>query len=179
MIDINTVARIRAAADIVQVVGEFVSLRKSGANFKGLCPFHDEKTPSFMVSPAKQICKCFSCGKGGDTVKFLMEHEQLSYVEALRWLARKYGIAVEERELSDEEKAAQSAREAMFVVNGWARDFFVQSLRESAEGAAIGMTYFRQRGLRDDIIKRFQLGYSPSGRNALSQAATEKGFQPK
>ena len=140
MIDINTVARIRAAADIVQVVGEFVSLRKSGANFKGLCPFHDEKTPSFMVSPAKQICKCFSCGKGGDTVKFLMEHEQLSYVEALRWLARKYGIAVEERELSDEEKAAQSAREAMFVVNDWARDFFVQSLRESAEGAAIGMT---------------------------------------
>ena len=94
MIDINTVARIRAAADIVQVVGEFVSLRKSGANFKGLCPFHDEKTPSFMVSPAKQICKCFSCGKGGDTVKFLMEHEQLSYVEALRWLARKYGMAV-------------------------------------------------------------------------------------
>lgn len=179
MIDINTVARIRAAADIVQVVGEFVSLRKSGANFKGLCPFHDEKTPSFMVSPAKQICKCFSCGKGGDTVKFLMEHEQLSYVEALRWLARKYGIAVEERELSDEEKAAQSAREAMFVVNGWARDFFVQSLRESAEGAAIGMTYFRQRGLRDDIIRRFQLGYSPSSRHALSSAATEKGFQRK
>lgn len=179
MIDSNTIARIRAAADIVQVVGEFVSLRKSGANYKGLCPFHDEKTPSFMVSPSKQICKCFSCGNGGDAVSFLMKHEQLSYVEAMKWLARKYGIEVQERELSDEERESQNSREAMFIVNEWARDFFVRTLHESAEGAAIGMTYFRQRGLRDDIIRLFQLGFSPASRTALSYEATEKGYDRK
>lgn len=179
MIDNTTIARIRSAADIVQVVSEFVTLRKSGANYKGLCPFHDEKTPSFMVSPAKQICKCFSCGKGGDAVKFLMEHEQLTYPEALRWLARKYGIAIHERELSAEETAANNSREAMFVVNAWARDFFVRTLHDTVEGAAIGMSYFRSRGLRDDIIRRFQLGYSPASRTALSSEATEKGYERK
>ena len=123
-----------ATADIVQVVSEFVTLRKSGSNFKGLCPFHDEKTPSFMVSPSKQKCKCISCGKGGDVVRFLMEHEQLSYPEALKWLARKYGIDFEERELTGEEREVASQREAMLVVNAWARDYFVKQLHDTADG---------------------------------------------
>lgn len=179
MIDRSTIDRIMASADIVDVVKEFVTLRKSGANYKGLCPFHDEKTPSFMVSPSKQVCKCFSCGKGGNVTRFLMEHEQISYPEALRWLARKYGIEIQEREMTPEQKAASTERESMFVVNEWARDFFVKTLRESVDGMAIGMTYFRRRGLRDDIIRKFQLGFSPESRDALAVAAHKAGHSDK
>lgn len=168
-----------ATADIVDVVGEFVTLRRSGANYKGLCPFHDEKTPSFMVSPSKQLCKCFSCGNGGSVVKFVMQHEQMTYPEALKWLGRRYGIEVKEREQSEEEKAAATAREAMFVVNEWARDYFVETLHNNVDGLAIGMSYFRRRGLRDDIIRKFQLGYSLEQRDALAQKAHSKGFEDK
>lgn len=179
MIDQSTIARIMAAADIVDVVGEFVTLRRSGANYKGLCPFHDEKTPSFMVSPAKQLCKCFSCGNGGNVVKFVMQHEQMSYPEALKWLGRRYGIEVREKEQTAEEKAAATTREAMYVVNEWARDYFVDTLHNNVDGIAIGMAYFRRRGLRDDIIRKFQLGYSLEQRDALAQKARSKGFEDK
>ncbi|MBF1071137.1 MAG: DNA primase, partial [Prevotellaceae bacterium] len=134
MIDRSTVDRVLAAADIVDVVGDFVTLRRSGANFKGLCPFHDEKTPSFMVSPSKQLCKCFSCGNGGNVVKFVMLHEQLTFPEAIKWLGRRYGIEVRDKELSDAERATASAREAMFVVNEWARDYFAETLHNNVDG---------------------------------------------
>ena len=179
MIDRSTIDRIMAAADIVDVVGEFVTLRRSGANYKGLCPFHDEKTPSFMVSPSKQLCKCFSCGNGGNVVKFVMQHEQMTYPEALKWLGRRYGIEVKEREQTAEQKAAATSREAMFVVNEWARDYFVETLHNNVDGLAIGMSYFRRRGLRDDIIRKFQLGYSLEQRDALAQKAHAKGFEEK
>ena len=179
MIDRSTIDRIMAAADIVDVVGEFVTLRRSGANYKGLCPFHDEKTPSFMVSPSKQLCKCFSCGNGGNVVKFVMQHEQMTYPEALKWLGRRYGIEVKEREQTAEQKAAATAREAMFVVNEWARDYFVETLHNNVDGLAIGMSYFRRRGLRDDIIRKVQLGYSLEQRDALAQKAHAKGFEEK
>ena len=179
MIDRSTIDRIMTAADIVDVVGEFVTLRRSGANYKGLCPFHDEKTPSFMVSPSKQLCKCFSCGNGGNVVKFVMQHEQMTYPEALKWLGRRYGIEVKEREQTAEQKAAATAREAMFVVNEWARDYFVETLHNNVDGLAIGMSYFRRRGLRDDIIRKFQLGYSLEQRDALAQKAHAKGFEEK
>lgn len=179
MIDRSTIDRIMAAADIVDVVSEFVTLRRSGANYKGLCPFHDEKTPSFMVSPSKQLCKCFSCGNGGNVVKFVMQHEQMTYPEALKWLGRRYGIEVKEREQTAEQKAAATAREAMFVVNEWARDYFVETLHNNVDGLAIGMSYFRRRGLRDDIIRKFQLGYSLEQRDALAQKAHAKGFGEK
>ena len=174
MIDRTTVDRVLAAADIVDVVGDFVTLRRSGANYKGLCPFHDEKTPSFMVSPSKQLCKCFSCGNGGNVAKFVMLHEQLTFPEAIKWLGRRYGIEVREKELSDEEKAHASAREAMFVVNEWARDYFVDTLHNNVDGVAVGMS-----GLRDDIIRKFQLGYSLEQRDAMAQSARKKGFEEK
>ena len=176
MIDRGTIDRIMDAADIVDVVKDFVTLRKAGVNYKGLCPFHDEKTPSFVVSPAKQLCKCFSCGKGGNAVHFVMEHEQMSYPEALKWLAKKYGIEVKERELSDEEKVAATARESMFVVNEWARDYFSDILHNNVDGISFGKAYFRQRGFRDDIIKKFQLGFALPGRDVMSKTALAKGF---
>lgn len=176
MIDRGTIDRIMDAADIVDVVKDFVTLRKAGVNYKGLCPFHDEKTPSFVVSPAKQLCKCFSCGKGGNAVHFVMEHEQMSYPEALKWLAKKYGIEVKERELSDEEKVAATARESMFVVNEWARDYFSDILHNNVDGISFGKAYFRQRGFRDDIIKKFQLGFALPGRDVMSKTALGKGF---
>ena len=157
MIDRATVERIMDAAQIVDVVSDFVTLRRAGVNYKGLCPFHDDRTPSFVVSPAKGLCKCFACGKGGNAVHFIMEHEQLSYPDALRYLARKYHIEIQERELTDQEKLAQSERESMFVVNEWARDYFEQQLYDTVDGRAIGMAYFRSRGFRDDIIKRVGL----------------------
>lgn len=164
-------------ADIVEVVSEFVSLRKSGANYKGLCPFHNERTPSFYVSPSRGICKCFSCGKGGNPVGFIMEHEQMTYPEALRWLAKKYGIEIKERELSDEEKRQESDRESMFIVNEWAADYFEGLLHGSADGAAIGLQYFRSRGFRDDTIRKFRLGFSLSDREALPREALRKGYK--
>lgn len=177
MIDRVTVERIKDAANIVDVVGEFVTLRKSGANYKGLCPFHNEKTPSFFVSPARGTCHCFGCGKGGNSVSFIMEHEQMTYPEALRWLARKYHIEIQEREMSDEERREQSERESMFIVNEWAASYFSDLLHHHPDGQAIGMQYFRNRGFRDDIIQKFQLGYDLPNRFALAQAALGKGYQ--
>ena len=177
MIDRATVDRIMDAAQIVDVVSDFVTLRKAGVNYKGLCPFHDDRTPSFVVSPSKGLCKCFACGKGGNAVHFIMEHEQLSYPDALRYLARKYNIEIKERELTEEEKQAQDERESMFVVNEWACLFFQDQLYNTVDGRAIGMTYFRSRGFRDDIIKKFQLGYSPSQRDACAREAKAKGYK--
>ena len=177
MIDRATVDKIMDAVNIVDVVGEFVNLRKSGVNYKGLCPFHDDKTPSFMVSPARQICKCFSCGEGGNAVNFLMKHEQITYPEALRWLAKKYNIEIQERELSDDEKREQSERESMFVVNEWACQYFHEILLNDVDGQAIGKQYFRSRGIRDDIINKFQLGFALTKRDALANEARRKGFK--
>lgn len=177
MIDQVTIDRILDAAQIVDVVSEFVTLRKRGVNYIGLCPFHNEKTPSFSVSPSKGLCKCFSCGKGGNVVHFIMEHEQLSYYEALKWLARKYNIEIKERELTDEEKQAHSLRESLFVVNQFASEYFQNILYNDMEGQRIGMTYFRSRGFRDDIIKKFQLGYCPDKRDAFAKEAIQKGFK--
>ena len=177
MIDRNTVERILDAADIVEVVSDFVTLRKRGVNYVGLCPFHDDTTPSFYVSPAKGVCKCFACGKGGNAVNFIMEHEQVAYPEALRWLARKYNIEIKERELSDDERREAGERESMFVVNEWARDYFSDVLFNDVDGRAIGKQYFRSRGFRDDIMRKFQLGFSPTRRGAFAEAAIAKGFR--
>ena len=177
MIDRATVDKIIDAAQIVDVVSEFVTLRKSGVNYKGLCPFHDDRNPSFMVSPAKNICHCFVCGKGGTPAGFLMEHEQISYPEALRWLAKKYNIEIVEKELTDEERQQQNERESMFIVNEWAMDWFHQTLKNDPDGIAIGKQYFRSRGIRDDIIEKFQLGYAPQKRDALYAAAIAKGYK--
>jgi DNA primase len=177
MIDRATVDKIMDAVNIVDVVGEFVNLRKAGVNYKGLCPFHDDKTPSFMVSPARQICKCFSCGEGGNAVNFLMKHEQITYPEALRWLAKKYNIEIQERELTDDEKREQSERESMFVVNEWACQYFHEILLNDVDGQAIGKQYFRSRGIRDDIINKFQLGFALTKRDALANEAHRKGFK--
>ena len=177
MIDHATIERIKDAANIVEVVSEFVTLRKSGSNYKGLCPFHDEKTPSFYVSPARGTCHCFGCGKGGNPVGFIMEHEQMTYPEALRWLARKYHIEIKERELSDDEKREQSERESMFIVNEWAASYFQHLMHDTADGVAIGMQYFRSRGFRDDIVSKFQLGFDGSDRRALAQEALRKGYK--
>ena len=177
MIDRATVDKIIDAARIYDVVSEFVTLKKSGVNYKGLCPFHDDRNPSFMVSPSKNICHCFVCGKGGTPAGFLMEHEQITYPEALRWLAKKYNIEIVEKELTDEEREAQNERESMFIVNEWAKDWFHDVLKNDPDGIAIGKQYFRSRGIRDDIIEKFQLGYSPQKRDALAQAAKEKGYK--
>ncbi len=177
MIDQATIDRILDAAQIVDVVSDFVTLRKRGVNYVGLCPFHNEKTPSFSVSPSKGLCKCFSCGKGGNAVHFIMEHEQMSYPEALRYLAKKYGIEIKERELTNEEKQAQSERESLFIVNNFARDYFQDILKNHADGRSIGMAYFRSRGFRDDIIEKFQLGYSTESHDALAQEALKKGYK--
>ena len=165
------------ATNIVDVVGEFVTLRKAGVNYKGLCPFHDDKTPSFMVSPSKQICKCFACGEGGTAINFLMKHEQITYPEALRWLAKKYNIEIQEKELTDEEKKEQSDRESMFIVNEWAMKYFEDILKNDPDGIAIGKQYFRSRGIRDDIIAKFNLGFALPKRDALATAAQKAGYK--
>ena len=177
MIDRLTIEKIKDAANIVDVVGEFVTLRKAGANYKGLCPFHNEKTPSFIVSPSRGTCHCFGCGKGGNSISFIMEHEQMTYPEALRWLANKYHIEIHERELSDDEKREQSERESMFIVNEWAAKYFEEILHGDGEMASIGMQYFRSRGFRDDIIRKFQLGFDLNDRHALAQTALKKGYK--
>lgn len=177
MISKETIARIMDAADIVDVVKDFVTLKKAGVNYKGLCPFHNEKTPSFVVSPAKQLCKCFSCGKGGNVVHFIMEHEQMTYPEALRFLAKKYNIEIEEKELTPEEKAAETERESLLILNEWARDYFIDILWNHADGRAVGMSYFRERGFRDDIIKKFQLGFCLPDKSSMAQTALSKGYK--
>ncbi len=177
MIDRATVERIKEAANIVDVVSEFVTLRKSGANYKGLCPFHNEKTPSFYVSPARGTCHCFGCGKGGSPITFIMEHEQMTYPEALRWLANKYHIEIHERELTNQEREEQSQRESMFIVNEWATSYFEDLLHNPADGNDIGMQYFRSRGFRDDIILKFRLGYDLPNRLVLAPTALQKGYK--
>ena len=177
MIDRETIDKILDATNIVDVVSEFVTLRKSGVNYKGLCPFHDDKTPSFMVSPTKQICKCFSCGEGGTAINFLMKHEQITYPEALRWLAKKYNIEIQEKGLTDEERQEQSDRESMFIVNEWAMNYFKDVLNNDPDGVAIGRQYFRSRGIRDDIVEKFNLGFSLSKRDALDLAAKKAGYK--
>ena len=176
-IDKQTIEKIKDAANIVDVVSEFVTLRKSGSNYKGLCPFHNEKTPSFIVSPARGTCHCFGCGRGGNPIGFIMEYEQVTYPEALRWLAKKYHIEIRERELSDEERKEQSLRESMFIVNEWAATYFEDILHNHVDGVAIGMQYFRSRGFRDDIIRKFRLGFDLPDRQALAHAALQKGYQ--
>ena len=177
MIDRATIDKIMDATNIVDVVGEFVTLRKAGVNYKGLCPFHDDTTPSFMVSPSKQICKCFACGEGGTAINFLMKHEQITYPEALRWLAKKYNIEIQEKELTDEEKQQQSDRESMFIVNEWARNYFQDILKNDPDGIAIGKQYFRSRGIRDDIVEKFCLGFALPQKDALAKAALKAGYQ--
>jgi len=176
MIDSRTIDRIMDAANIVDVVSEFVTLKKSGANYKGLCPFHNDRTPSFSVSPARGIYKCFSCGKAGNAANFIMEHEQMTYPEALKWLAKKYNIEVEERELTPEERRQETERESIFIVNEWAAGYFNDNLLNDPDGKAIGLAYFRSRGFRDDIIAKFRLGFALSRRDALLTTARKKGY---
>ena len=175
-IDRLTIERIKEAADIVDVVSEFVSLKRSGSNYKGLCPFHNDSNPSFYVSPSRGTCHCFTCGEGGDSVGFIMKHEQMNYVEALRWLANRYGIEVKETELTDEQRKEKTEREAMFVVNNWAAEYYSDILYNDVDGRAVGLQYFRQRGFRDDIIKKFRLGFSPADKYAMPKKAKEKGY---
>ena len=177
MIDRQTIDRIIDAADIVEVVSDFVTLKKRGTSYKGLCPFHDDTTPSFSVSPTKGVYKCFACGEAGNAVGFVMKHEQMTYPEALRWLAKKYHIEIKEKELTNEERQAESERESMFIVNEWAAHYFHETLTGTEEGQTYGMQYFRSRGIRDDIRKKFQLGYSLRDRNALSLNAKTKGYK--
>ncbi len=178
-IDDATVQRILGAADIVDVVSDYVSLKRRGSGYIGLCPFHNERTPSFSVSKTKQFCKCFSCGKGGSPVSFIMEIEQLTYPEALRFLAKKYNIEIEERELTPEERAAATERESMMAVNDFAMQCFEQNLTSTAEGRDIGLSYFRERGINDAMVKKFHLGYSLEQRDALYQRARAKGYNPE
>ncbi len=177
MIDQSTVQRILDAAEIVDVVGEFVTLKRRGTTMIGLCPFHNEKTPSFNVSPAKGIYKCFGCGKGGSSVNFVMEHEHLSYTEALKWLAKKYHIEVREKEESPEDIRERNDRESQMIVSEFARQFFQQQLWESDQGRLIGLSYFRERGFRDDIIKKFGLGFCPDGKDIFTVAAQKEGYK--
>ena len=179
MIDQATIDRIISAANIVDVVSEFVTLRKRGVNYVGLCPFHADKSPSFYVSPAKNICKCFACGEGGTAVHFIMKHEQIGYLDALRYLAKKYGIEIQERELTEREKQFRDDRESMFIVNQWAQQYFTRNLFENLDGRLVGLRYFIERGLREETIRKFQLGYALDQRDALAKAAQLAGYQRK
>lgn len=177
MIDRGTIDRIMDAAQIVDVVSQFVTLKRRGVNYVGLCPFHEDSSPSFYVSPSKNICKCFACGEGGTAVHFIMKHEQLSYHDALKFLAKKYNIEVEERELSNEEKEAYNERESLFILNEYARNYFTTMLHEHIEGKSVGLSYFHERGFREDIIRKFQLGYSLEQRDAFTQDALKSGYK--
>ena len=179
MIDKPTIARIMDSTKIEEVVSEFVTLKKRGINYVGLCPFHNDSHPSFSVSPTRGICHCFTCGKGGNAVNFLMELEQMTYPDALRWLAKKYNIEIQEREMTSEEKQRESERESMFIVNDWAAKYFQDILQNDVDGRAVGMQYFRSRGFRDDIIRKFQLGFALPQRTALYDEAVKKGYNPK
>lgn len=177
MIDQATIDRIIDAAQVVDVVSQFVTLKRRGINYVGLCPFHEDRTPSFYVSPSKNICKCFACGEGGTAVHFIMKHEQLSYFDALRYLAKKYNIEIQERELTDEQKQAYNERESLFILNDFARNHFVKTLYEHIEGKSVGLSYFKERGFREDIIQKFQLGYSLEQRDSLTQEAIRNGYK--
>ena len=177
MIDQLTIQRILDAADITDVVSGFVTLRRRGVNMLGLCPFHNEKTPSFTVSPSKGIFKCFGCGKGGNVVNFIMEHESLSYPEALKWLARKYSIEVVETEKTEEQKQLKDDRESMMIVSAFAGKYFMRNLWEESEGRAVGLSYFRERGFRDDVLRKFEAGYSPDGKAPFTETAQKQGYR--
>lgn len=176
MIDRGTIDKVLETAQIYDVVSEFVSLKKAGAGYKGLCPFHDDRSPSFIVTPARNMCKCFACGEGGGPVQFLMKHEQISFPDAIKWLGRRYGIPVVEKVLTAEEKAQENERDSMLILNDWALEWFEQQMYDTPEGRAIGMSYFRERGFRDDIIKRFQLGFCPREKDRCTQAAIKAGY---
>lgn len=179
MIPQETVQKIIDSSDIVEVVGDFVSLHKAGSNYKGLCPFHNEKTPSFMVSPAKQIFKCFGCGESGSPVSFVMKHEAMSFVEALKWLANKYNIEVQEKELTPEEIAALKEHETVYALNTFAQKHFTENLQNTEEGINIGLSYFKSRGFTNDTINKFQLGYTPNKKSDFVDAAINKGYKPE
>src|SRR6266498_4418616 len=187
MISPQTIQQITSRIDIIDVIGEYIKLKKRGANYLGLCPFHGEKTPSFTVSPAKEIYKCFGCGRSGNTITFLMEHEKYSYVEALRWLAHRYNVEIEETQMSDEVKQLQQAAETLHIINSFAQKFFSSQL-ETEEGKDVALSYLKERGFNNDIIQKFQLGYNPQARNparvvqsggSFVQAALQNQFNPE
>lgn len=179
MISQNTIQQILSRIDIVEIVGSFVKLKKRGANYLGLCPFHNEKTPSFTVSPAKEIYKCFGCGKSGNSIGFLMEHEKYSYAEALRWLANKYNVTIEEKEINPEQQQQQLASDSLYIINGFAQKFFSDALIDTDEGKDIGLSYLKHRGFREDTIKKFQLGYNPDAKDKFAIAALAAQFNPE
>ena len=179
MISQNTIGEILSRIDIIEVIGGFVKLKKRGANYLGLCPFHNEKTPSFTVSPSKEIYKCFGCGRSGNTISFLMEHEKYSYVDALKWLANKYGIEIEETFQTDEQRQQQLSADSLYIINSFAQQFFTNQLFETEEGQDIGLSYLKERGFREEIIKKFQLGYSPEQRDAFTKESIAKQFNPE
>lgn len=179
MISQNTIQQILGRLDIIEVVGDFVKLKKRGTNYIGNCPFHNEKTPSFTVSPAKEIYKCFGCGKSGNTISFIMEHEKYSYVDALKWLANKYGIEIEETFVSDEQKQQFQTADSLYIINAFAQQFFTKTLFETEEGQDIGVSYLKERGFREEIIQKFQLGYSPEQRDAFTKEALSKQYNPE
>ena len=176
MISKETIQQIQSRIDIIEIVGSFVKLKRRGANYLGLCPFHNEKSPSFTVSPAKEIYKCFGCGKSGNTISFLMDLEKYSYVEALRWLANKYGIEIEETETSPEIKLQQQSADSLYVINNFAQQFFSAALFDSEEGQDIALSYLKERGFREEIIKRFQIGYDPLAGDSFANAALKNQF---
>ncbi|MBC7721055.1 MAG: DNA primase, partial [Pedobacter sp.] len=176
MITLQTIEQIKNRLDIIDVVGEFVKLKKRGSNYLGNCPFHNEKTPSFTVSPAKELYKCFGCGKSGNTITFVMEHEKLSYVEALRWLATRYNIEIEETQVSEEQKLQFAVADSLYVINSFAAKFFAEQLFDTLDGQSIAMSYLKERGFREDIIKKFQIGYNPQSRDTLTKALIANQF---
>jgi DNA primase len=176
LISQNTIQQIQSRIDIIEIVGGFVKLKKRGANYLGLCPFHNEKTPSFTVSPVKEIYKCFGCGKSGNTISFLMEHEKYTYVEALRWLANKYNVEIEETEVSPDQKQHQQVAESLYIINSFAQKFFTEQLFNSQDGQDVALSYLEERGFREETIRKFQLGYSPNQRDAFASAAIASQF---
>src|SRR6476620_3231846 len=176
MISQNTIQEILGRIDIIDIVGGFVKLKKRGANYLGLCPFHNEKTPSFTVSPSKEIYKCFGCGRSGNSISFIMEHEKYSYVETLKWLANKYGIAIEETFATDEQRQQMQMADSLSILNHFAQQFFSTQLFETEEGQDVGLAYFKERGYREETIRKFQLGYSPERRDAFTKEALAKQY---
>ena len=179
MISQETIQKIQNSVDVLDVVGAYVKLKKRGANYLGLCPFHNEKSPSFTVSPTKEIYKCFGCGKSGNSISFLMDLEKYSYVEALRWLANKYNIEIEETATSPEFKIQQQTAESLFIINQFAQKFFSKTLFETPEGEDIALSYLKERGFREDVIQKFQIGYNPEARDSFTKSATEAQYSPE
>src|SRR5258706_12090726 len=176
MISPSTIQQILSRIDIIEIVSEFVKLKKRGANYLGLCPFHNEKTPSFTVSPSKEIYKCFGCGKSGNTITFLMEHDKYSYIEALKWLAQRYNVEIEETIVSDEVKLQQQAAESLYALNNFAQKFFTEQLFNTEEGQSNALAYLEERGFNETIIQKFQLGYNPRQRDTFTSAALKQQF---